>query len=299
MSDNTIRLDENKCGIVILNYNSHDLTVALAEKICDFSSVSDICVVDNCSNDDFEDDFTNPKIHYIKNTKNTGYSAGNNVGLRYLVNKRGCGYVFIANPDVFFEDSTIKAMHEQFLATPSLALLSTKRFGHDGAQIHQYFDFPTLGDSIKNCFFLARKKFEKRRHFNQNRKIDLSDDIVFVDAVPGAFFGIKSEFLLKNGFIYEGIFLYGEEIILGRQAHNLGYKAGVINNDFYIHDHVQKRFSNKKMFWYDRHSLKIYYKLFEKYNPLQWLCLNTAIVLGTFEYNCAYGLYHLIKKGKK
>ena len=40
----------------------------------------------------------------------------------------------------------------------------------------------------------------------------MAEGPAYVDAVPGAFFGIKSEFLLKNGFIYEGIFLYGEEI---------------------------------------------------------------------------------------
>ena len=139
---------------------------------------------------------------------------------------------------------------------------------------------------------MPRRKFEGRRHFLQNMKLDLADDIVFVDAVPGAFFGIKSEFLVKNDFIYEGIFLYGEEIILGRQAHEMGYRAGVINTETYIHDHVQKRFSNRKMFWYDRHSLKIYYRKFENFNPLQWLELNTAIVLGTAEYNCAYFLYN-------
>lgn len=293
-------MDNSRCGIVILNYNSHDLTVALAKKAALFESVSDICVVDNNSNDDFDDDFTEEKIHYIKNPENTGYSAGNNVGLRYLVNEKHCGYVFVANPDVFFEDSTIRAMRDKMEEIPDLALISTKRYGHDGATIHQWFDFPPLKASIKNCFFMPRRKFEARRHFLQNMELDLADDIIFVDAVPGAFFGIKSEFLVKNNFIYEGIFLYGEEIIIGRQAHELGYRAGVINTEKYVHDHVQKRFSNRKMFWYDRHSLKVYYKMFEQFSPMQWFKLNTAIALGTAEYNCAFFLYNkLIRRNGK
>lgn len=295
MSIDMNQLEENECGVVILNYNSHDLTVALAKKIAKFESVSDVCVVDNCSKDNFDNDFKENNIHYIKNSKNTGYSAGNNVGLRYLVNEKKCGYVFIANPDVIFEDSTIKAMHKKMRESSDLALISTKRYGHNGATIHQWFDFPTLGVSIKNCFFVSRRKFEKRRHFMQNMKIDMAEDIVFVDAVPGAFFGIKSEFLIKNNYIFEGIFLYGEEIFLGRQANELGYRVGVINTESYIHDHVQKRFSNRKMFWYDRCSLKIYYKKFEKFNVAQWLALNVAVILGTAEYNCVYYLYHLLK----
>lgn len=165
MTINENLLDENRCGVVILNYNSHDLTVALAKKIAKFKSVSDVCVVDNCSGDDFDNDFFEENIHYIKNSKNTGYSAGNNVGLRYLLDEKKCGYVFIANPDVIFENSTIEAMHSTMLEHPDIALISTKRYGHDGATIHQYFDFPTLMNSVKNCFFLPRRKFEKRRHF--------------------------------------------------------------------------------------------------------------------------------------
>lgn len=288
--------NEPKCGIVILNYNSHDLTIALANKVAKFESISNICVVDNCSKDNFDGEFSHPKIHYIKNDRNSGYSAGNNVGLKYLIDEKKCDFVWIANPDVLFEDSTIRKMYECFQANPELALLSTKRFGPNKTLIHQYFDFPTFKTSVQNCFFLTRRKFEHNRHIEQNSVIDKAEGVHYVDAVPGAFFGIRSDFLIKNNFIFEGIFLYGEEIILGRQAHNMGYKVGVINTDEYVHDHHQKRFSNRKMFWLDRKSLKIYFKMFEKFNYFQWMILNTAFVLGTIEYNCAYVLYNLLKR---
>ena len=289
-------MEEKRCGIVILNYNSHDLTIKLANKAAGFTSVHKVCVIDNCSNDNFNDEFTHSKIHYIKNKKNTGYSAGNNVGLRYLVEECGCDYVFIANPDVLFENQTIEAMVDAFQKDKKLALIATKRFGPEHAILHQYFDFPSLTTSVKNCFFLTRRAFEKKRHKEQNERIDKANGIVYVDAVPGAFFGIKSEFLKRNNYLYEGIFLYGEEIILGRQAHNLGYRAGIINTSIYVHDHKQKRFSNRKMFYLDRLSLKKYYRLFDNYNSFQWFVLNLAIALGTFEYNCMYYLYHFIKK---
>lgn len=285
-----------KNGVVILNYNSHDLTKCLAEKVAGMSAVDAVCVVDNHSKDDFDGEFSHPKIHYIKNNRNSGYSAGNNIGLRYLVEDCDCEYVFIANPDVIFDNSTIEKMLDCFEKHQDVALVSTKRYGPDHALLHQYFDFPTLSTSIKNCFFLSRRKFEKKRHKIQNERIDKATSPVFVDAVPGAFFGIKSEFLKENNYIYEGIFLYGEEIILGRQAHNLGYKACVINSEVYIHNHKQKRFSNRKMFYLDRLSLKKYYDMFENYNWVQKLLLNISIELGTFEYNCMYYLYHLLKK---
>ena len=53
-------------GIVILNYKSHDLTLALAERAATFPNVDYVCVVDDAASDDFAGDFSNPKIHYIK-----------------------------------------------------------------------------------------------------------------------------------------------------------------------------------------------------------------------------------------
>lgn len=286
---------ESKCGVVILNYNSHDLTVALANKIATFQSVDEICVVDNCSKDNFDNDFYNEKIFYIKNDVNSGYSAGNNVGLRYLIEKKHCKYVYIANPDTIFGDSAISKIEETFEEYPDIAIVSTKRFGHNNTAIHQYFEFPKIGNSIRSCFFITRRKIERTKLCEQNKKVDESNGIIFVDAVPGAFFGIRSEFLIKNNYLFEGIFLYGEEIILGHQALNLGYKSAIINTSSYVHDHKQLRFNNRKMFWRDRMSLKIYYQMFEHLTIWQWFLLNTAIILGTFEYNCEYILYNLFK----
>lgn len=299
MLETTLVQNVPRCGVVILNYNSHDLTVALASTLAGYNSVSDVCVVDNCSNDDFDDDFRDSKIHYIKNTENTGYSAGNNVGLRYLVNECNCEFVFIANPDVTFENNSIIEIYKKMLEYSDLVLVSTKRYGYQGETIHQYFDFPSLLGSIKNCFFITRRGTEKKKIEIQNCEVDHANGIIFVNAVPGAFFGIRSNFLVENNFLYEGIFLYGEEIILGRQAQELGYKAGIINSEYYYHNHIRKSFSNRKMFWYDRYSLREYYKMFGllKWNQKVWL--DIAIVLGTVEYNCMYYLYNILKKIKR
>ena len=296
MTNQTDDFSEMQCGIVILNYNSYSLTCDLANRVADFPSVNAVCVVDNDSRDDFDGVFTHSKIHYIKNANNGGYSVGNNVGLRYLVETCKCDVVFIANPDVHFDDSVIVAIRDQMKKNPDIALLSTKRYGHNRGIIHQYFDFPNLRTSVENCFFIFRRKFERNRHMIQNERVNQCEELLLVDAVPGAFFGMRSDFIRHNNYLYEGIYLYGEELILGRQAHEIGYKAGIICTEEYIHDHVQKRFSNRKMFWYDRKSLKIYYSMFEHFSVFQKLLLNVAISLGTLEYNCMYVLYHALKK---
>jgi GT2 family glycosyltransferase len=291
---------EIKTGIVILNYNSHDLTVALAKRLADYDAIDEICVVDNHSQDDFDGEFQNDKIHYVKSEKNGGYNAGNNIGLRYLVEEKGCKYVFIANPDVTFENSAIVNMVRYFEKDEKLVLLSTKRYGYDNSIIHQYFDFPKLRDSIRSCFLITRLGVQKARNFQQNFEIDHAiDGIRYVDAVPGAFFGLRSSFVQEIGFLWEGIFLYGEEIITGRQASELGYKAGIINTDEYVHHHKMVGLTNMKMFWNDRVSASKYYKKFHLLNWYQQLEFDIARGFGTLEYGLASFAMRLLRGGKR
>ena len=140
-----------------------------------------------------------------------GYNSGNNIGIRYLINECNCDYVYVANPDVDFENSAIEDMAQALTNDPKLVVVSTKRFGIKGELIHQYFDFPNLISSVKKCFYLTRRNFSKDTNLKQNEIIDSSNGVYFVDAVPGAFFGIKSSFLKEINYLYEGIFLYGEE----------------------------------------------------------------------------------------
>lgn len=288
-------------GVVILNYNSHELTVALAKQLSKYDSIYRICVVDNNSKDDFNNDFDDLKIHYIKNSENLGYNSGNNVGLRYLVNECDCEYVYIANPDVDFENSAISEMSEAMRKDPNLVITSTKRYGVKGEPIHQYFDFPNYKSSIKRCFFLTRRNIVKDTHFKQNEEIDNANTVYYVNAIPGAFYGMKSSFLKEINFLYEGIFLYGEEIFLGRQAHDRGYKAGIINTSCYYHNHIQNRFSdsNRKMFFRDRISLIKYYEHFNLLKRHQIWLLKWSVYMGTAEYNLLFYLLRLLKKNNK
>lgn len=285
-----------KCGIVVLNYNSYDDTVKLVNQIVQFESVDYVCVVDNNSGDSFDGSFASCKVHYIKSKTNGGYSAGNNIGFRWLIEQKQCDIVYIANPDVEFKEETISKINEAFEQHPEIALLSSERYGAGNAKIHQYFEFPDFKTSYMHCFYLGRSKLEKKRRSEQYQDIDNSGGLLYVDAVPGAFFGIRSEFLVKNGYMYEGIFMYGEELILGKQASLLGYRAAVVGGVCYYHNHKGGRFSSLNGVILDNKSLKIYYKLFY---PKEWLkraLLSVTVAIGNMEYRIAYYLYNFIKK---
>lgn len=286
----------SKLGIVVLNYNSYKLTVDLIQKLSGWESVYKICLVDNNSNDKFDNVAFSDKVKFIRNKQNTGYAAGNNVGLRYLVEECGCDYVFISNPDVMFEENVLVDMCRTLDINEKIALISTKRYGPNKSIMHQYHYFPSFKTAFIKNFLILGKLDRQETYDKQNKRVDSADGYLVVDAVPGAFFGIRSSFLKEINYLYEGTFLYREEIILGRQAKELGYEAVVINTSTHIHDHHIAHFSNKKMYALDRKSLMIYYKKFNLLNPIQTVLLKCAITFGCFEYNLACEIYKLIKK---
>lgn len=294
---------EKRVGVVILNFNSKKLSVELAEKISVFKSIKSIVVVDNNSNDLFQsDDFLSNKIHFIQSESNKGYASGNNIGLRYLIEQHNCEIVFIANPDVDFTNETISAIVNAFESDDKLAICSSLRYGLEGEKIHQYFKFQTFKDAVANCFFMGRRIINKNKVINQVNRVRYSTSkIIFVDAVPGAFFAMSSSFLKKINYLYEGTFLYYEEYFIGQSAKMLGYNAGIINETIYYHNHKLNPLSksNRSMFYKDRKSMLLYFKHFKILNFRQLLILNVCVLLGSMEYFLISYVYLLFKKVRR
>lgn len=98
-------VNNNKVGIVIVNYNRGRLVAEISRKFSEYESIDKIVIVDNNSIDDSPQVFTSlthEKIHCLLLRDNRGYARGNNAGLK-LLNKIGCNICFIVNPDVFLQ----------------------------------------------------------------------------------------------------------------------------------------------------------------------------------------------------
>jgi GT2 family glycosyltransferase len=290
----------SKTGMVILNYKSKKLALKLASKLSIFPAVDHIVIVDNNSGDYFNDvEINSLKIEIIHNKENKGYSAGNNIGLKHLIYKHNCEYVYIANPDVDFSEETINVINNAFQKYPKLAVCSCLRYGFEGKKIHQYFDFQDFKNAAINCFFLGRILTNKNKVINQVNRIKYSvKNITFVDAVPGAFFGIRSSYLVESNFLFEGTFLYYEEFFIGKTVEQLGYSAGVVNTGIYFHNHLTSPLakSNIKMFYQDRKSMLLYFKYFKLFGFFKLWLLFFLVVVGTIEYTILSYLLSMMKR---
>src|SRR3989344_128453 len=99
-----------KLAIVILNFNGLDDTLTCLDSIRKLKTDDiflETIVVDNFSSDGSQEALPKIKdIVIVQNQDNLGYAGGNNVGIKYALN-RGADAVLILNNDTIVDDKLI------------------------------------------------------------------------------------------------------------------------------------------------------------------------------------------------
>ena len=286
------------CGIVILNYNSYDMTCNLVKKIIDFHNIIKIVIIDNNSNDDFTtfvNEVNNNKITYIKNNDNTGYAAGNNLGLRYLYS-HGIKYGFVANPDVIFDEKTIDDIYDFMKNNSQYGVVSCKRTMHENGPTGQFWELLSFNDCLKETFYIGRKKLHNKA-IKKFKSIWDDKESVYkdVEVVGGAFFGCNLEIMNKVDYMDERTFLWYEENILAMKLKNNDYKEGFLYTCSYIHNHSKKNYGNKNHKIYVN-SRRIYCKYYLNKNNFSLLILDFLNIFGLLEAKILYIIGKVIKR---
>lgn len=274
-----------KTGFVVLNYNDYKTTIKLIENIKNYNSIDVIVIVDNCSTDESYkkiSEYTNNKIVLIKSDKNGGYAYGNNFGIHYLIENYKCDIIFIANPDVEFEENLVVEIKRQFEKNSEYSVLSGVMLDINGQVVKApYWNIPSYTYDLLDYFFIGRRINKKEF------KIDYKQKIMEVEVVPGSFLAIRSNVLKDIGYYDENTFLYCEESILATKLKNKGYKSGIITGISYKHMHsvsinkTFKKVDTVKIF-YDS---KLYYnKKYNKIGRFKECILEIAMRISLLEY---------------
>ncbi len=226
----------NNVGIVILNYGTPKETCDLILKINDFRNLHRIVVVDNLSGDNSAtiikkmiDQIKDNKIIFIESKENGGDAKGNNIGLRYLVEKEKCDICFIANPDIFFEEDDFDEILNCFERYGEYGVLTCKRVVSNGTKLRQFWKLPSYKDILLDKFFL----FRKIRRKNEVYKIESDMDVIETPVAPGAFWAVRSDLLRKIDFLDENTFLFYEENCFARRIEKMGIKIGLVTKSEY------------------------------------------------------------------
>lgn len=275
-------------GIVVLNYNDAVSTSTLVDSISGYASISHIAVIDNCSTDASMEILTkkyegSEKVSVLSSGKNGGYSFGNNYGARFLIKEFGADVIFIANPDVLFEESLITSIVGTFEKDKEYGVLTGVMVRPDGkVDAAPYRNMFSYAHDLGDCFITVRRLvYEKRRY-----EVDYTVPVMDVEVVQGSFFAITREAFEKTGGLDENIFLYYEELILAKKLKMAGYKSGLITNRTYLHNHsvsICRSMKNIKIWKAVLHSKYYYQKNYNNANALQMLLLRACGAFSLFE----------------
>lgn len=283
-----------KIGIIVLNYNSWQDTIECLQFLHKIDYLNYfVIVVDNASSDgsvekikewadgrikviEYEKEIAeqggvkaleeelqklpnNKKIVLIKNNTNLGYSAGNNVGIRYAI-KKGAEAIFIVNPDVRIDDpEAVRKMVDTMFSRADIFAVGPNIIDSEGNRQNPLRE-PTFIEECINPFLSALKKpLDYLLPINSDKPFE-------VEKVSGSCLLIRTSFMKKIGLLDENVFLYCEEPILAAQVkENLG-KIYFVSSAVIRHLHRKPSSLQMSQFFKSR----LYYlKNYKKYNCFQ------------------------------
>ena len=237
---------ESKCAILILNFNGAKLTIENGNRLRGYSKRLPIVIVDNCSTDQsyqsIKETFEGDQCTYIiKNVQNTGYAAGNNVGLRYIEKQLPeIDTVCIMNPDIRIDSLEIlHHLYSTLWLDDKLAVVTAQTIYNGNLRYPNDFGWKYLTSTYMMFGGTLLGKIIKPSIRYTSVKVT-NGYMAYVDIVQGCFFMAKMKPFQQVGFFDENTFLYEEEAILGKKMQQAGYKEAVLLDTFIFHNHHEK-----------------------------------------------------------
>ena len=227
----------NNC-LVVLNYNDLERCLNVLKYGMNNCLFKHYVLVDNASQD-FNDELLNnvdfSNVIVLKNKKNLGYGAGHNVGLRYAVEVLKADNVAVIVSDIEYTENNIKNCMTVLRADPKIGAVTCRMKDINGIESEAAWRTPGYKDYVFWCFPILRKFMKKNLYSYDSNKL-----YAYVDVIRGSFMFFKSEAIKKCGYFDENVFLYNEENIMSARLKKAGYSMAIVNNQFYIHNHINR-----------------------------------------------------------
>ncbi|MEK7130334.1 MAG: glycosyltransferase family 2 protein [Patescibacteria group bacterium] len=276
-------------SIIIVNWNVRELLEKCLLSISKFSGhfSYEAIVVDNASMDGsvamMRERF--PQINLIANTKNLGFAAGVNQGIKQA---RG-EFIVLLNPDVEIKESTLKNLLDEFKNYADSGIVGGKIKNEDGSIQPSVRAYPDIWPQILITL--------KIKHLFKSRAISryMAEDFDYakrqeVDQVMGAFFAIRRKVIERIGLMDEKFFLWFEEVDFCKRVKTAGWKIVYAPEAEILHlggksfgqisSVTRQRIFNKSLRYYMRkHKGPFAWLIFTMLHPISLLL---AFVIGIF-----------------
>lgn len=216
--------DQPAVSVVVLSWNTRELLDACLNSL--WRGVDDcaveVIVVDNASTDGSAElvESAHPRARLIRNDRNLGYAAGNNVGIRAARGR----YVFLLNSDTEVRPDAIGRLVAYLESHPEAGAVSPQLRNPDGTIQRACMRFPTLLVALGFDTWFGERAPLKRvidRYFYRDYDHAVSRD---VEQPPAAAVLLPRRVLDQVGLLDEDLFLFFNDVDLCRRIHRAGYR---------------------------------------------------------------------------
>jgi N-acetylglucosaminyl-diphospho-decaprenol L-rhamnosyltransferase len=225
-------------SVIVLNWNTRQLLrKCIASVYCTVSPIDiEVIVVDNNSSDGSADMVAEsfPDATLIRNSKNIGFSAGNNLAIRQASGR----YILLLNPDAELLPGSVQAMFDFAESHPDAAVIGPKLLNTDGSLQKNGRMFPTFAREmlhITKIYRLAPGWFNRKYEWG---RADF-DAATEVDEVSGACMLVRRAAIDKVGMLDERFFMYYEEVDWCRRFKDAGFTVWYLPEAEVIHHWAQ------------------------------------------------------------
>lgn len=228
-------MNNSKVFIIILNYNGRDTIKKCLDSVfySDYQNF-EVVVVDNDSKDgSFElAKGIFPKFHFIKNDRNVGFSKGNNVGIRFALEKMA-DYIFLLNNDAVMEKDTLSG----------LVKAAEKEKGKAGI-------FSPLIYNRENKIWFAggRIKWLQMKTIHEIH-VSEKNHPYKTNYISGCAMLVEKEVFKKIGLFSEDYFLYYEDADFCVRARKNGFECMIIPSAKLTHFEKSESDLSNKLYW--------------------------------------------------
>ena len=228
-------------GIVILNYETWDVTLQCMESIMEAENeeMIRIYLVDNASTrkkpKEIDRFIEQHSVTYIEAAENRGYAAGNNLGICQAL-KDQCTYVLITNNDIRFRSASIYRLKQLLESSDRIGIVGPQVVGLDG--FHQ----PSVAmyrTGIREIFhFYTGFRCFHRKAMREYQGMDQDAGGQYpVYHVSGCCFLMNRKAAETLYPLDENTFLYDEELIIGIRMEQAGLQTWYCGTAVVEHHH--------------------------------------------------------------
>jgi GT2 family glycosyltransferase len=221
--------DKVEVSVIVLNYRTKELSQKCVESLFKFTKnlSFEVLLIDNNSEDgsyeylrDFEKKFGDKRLKVIFNKTNSGFSGGNNVGIK---NSRGEYILFLNSDTELIENSVLKAL-ETLKKSTSMGAIGCQLQNLDGSLQQNGGFFPTLARAFAWMFFIDKLPILKDILSPYHLAPSTFKKSHYQDWLTGAFFLVSRKVLDKVGVWDEAYFMYVEDVDLCWRIKQSGLK---------------------------------------------------------------------------